>query len=157
MAHTLDRLAGSGDLPLAPFDEGSRDSLLMPLSQPLEHYFSLLAECGTAPQQEIRLNAGPLQIEDWLTGAWLRANAQRLVLHTGKLKERFDKLTRDWTLHLAACAAGHPLTTHPGTGWPHHPAPPESQRRPAVPGSTGPRLATGLCDPARGLPPPSPG
>ena len=33
MAHTLDRLAGSGDLPLAPFDEGSRDSLLMPLSQ----------------------------------------------------------------------------------------------------------------------------
>ena len=114
MAHTLDRLAGSGDLPLAPFDEGSRDSLLMPLSQPLEHYFALLAESGAPqPQQEIRLNAGPLQIEDWLTD--LRgsaANAQRLVLHTGKLKERFDKLTRDWTLHLAACAAGHPLTTH---------------------------------------------
>ena len=59
MTHTLDRLAGSGDLPLAPFDEGSRDSLLMPLSQPLEHYFALLAECGTPqPQQEIRLNAG---------------------------------------------------------------------------------------------------
>jgi exodeoxyribonuclease V gamma subunit len=114
MAHTLDRLSGSGDLPLAPFDEGSRDSLLMPLSQPLEHYFALLAECGTPqPQQEIRLNAGPLQIEDWLTD--LRgsaANSQRLVLHTGKLKERFDKLTRDWTLHLAACAAGFPLTTH---------------------------------------------
>ncbi len=114
MAHTLDRLAGSGDLPLAPFDEGSRDSLLMPLSQPLEHYFALLAECGAPqPQQEIRLNAGPLQIEDWLTD--LRgsaANSQRLVLHTGKLKERFDKLTRDWTLHLAACAAGCPLTTH---------------------------------------------
>ncbi|MEQ3778284.1 MAG: exodeoxyribonuclease V subunit gamma [Alcanivorax sp.] len=114
MTEAMNRLAGSGDLPLAPFDEGSRDSLLMPLSQPLEQYFALLADSGAPqPQQEIRLSAGPLQLEDWLTD--LRgsaANAQRLVLHTGKLKERFDKLTRDWTLHLAACAAGHPLNTH---------------------------------------------
>ncbi|MED5389083.1 MAG: exodeoxyribonuclease V subunit gamma [Pseudomonadota bacterium] len=113
MQATLDRLAGSGDLPLAPFVEGSRESLLMPLAQPLEHYFALLADSGAPqPQQEIHLNAGPLQIEDWLTD--LRghaANRQRLVLHTGKLKERHDKLTRDWVLHLAACAAGRPLTT----------------------------------------------
>ncbi|MCG8394079.1 MAG: exodeoxyribonuclease V subunit gamma [Pseudomonadales bacterium] len=113
MQRTLDRLAGSGDLPLAPFAEGSRDSLLMPLAQPLEQYFALLAHAGELqPQQEIQLSAGPLQIEDWLTD--LRgsaANTQRLVLHTGKLKDRHDKLTRDWTLHLAACAAGHLLTT----------------------------------------------
>ncbi len=114
MAAALDRLAGSGDLPLAPFAEGSRDSLLLPLAQPLDQYFALLADCGEKqPQQEIRLRAGPLLIEDWLTD--LRgpaADARRLVLHTGRLKERLDKLTRDWALHLAACAAGQPLTTH---------------------------------------------
>ncbi|MDX1805075.1 MAG: exodeoxyribonuclease V subunit gamma, partial [Alcanivorax sp.] len=114
MQATLDRLAGSGDLPLAPFTQGSRDSLLMPLSQPLQHYFALLADCGPLqPQQEIRLRAGPLMLEDWLTD--LRgggANRQRLVLHTGKLEKRWDKLVRDWVIHLAACAAGHPLSTH---------------------------------------------
>ena len=114
MAAGLDRLAGSGDLPLAPFTEGSRDSLLMPLSQPLAQYFALLAECGERrAQQEIRLQAGPLLIEDWLTDLrGSNADPRRLVLHTGRLKDRFDKVTPEWTLHLAACAAGHPLTTH---------------------------------------------
>lgn len=114
MQDTLNRLAASGDLPLPPFTESSRDSLLVPLSDPLDDYFALLAKSGAPqPQQEIRLTAGPLQLEDWLTD--LRGsdgNPQRLVLQTGKLENRYDKLTRDWVIHLAACAAGYPLTSH---------------------------------------------
>ena len=113
MHHSLDRLAASGELPLPPFTESSRDSLLVPLADPLADYFALLAQSGEPqPQQEIRLAAGSLTLEDWLTdlrGA--RGNPQRLVLQTGKLENRYDKLTRDWLIHLAACAAGYPLTT----------------------------------------------
>jgi len=113
MQATLNRLAASGDLPLHPFEEGSRDSLLVPLADPLDDYFALLARSGSPqPQQEIRLTAGPLPLEDWLTdlrGA--TANPQRLVLQTGRLENRYDKLCRDWVIHLAACAAGYPLTT----------------------------------------------
>ncbi|MQX53257.1 exodeoxyribonuclease V subunit gamma [Alcanivorax sediminis] len=114
MHATLDRLAASGDLPLHPFTQSSRDSLLVPLAEPLEDFFTLLAQSGELqPQQEIRLSAGPLHLEDWLTdlrGA--KGNPQRLVLQTGKLEKRYEKLTRDWVIHLAACAAGYPLTTH---------------------------------------------
>ncbi|MCK0153134.1 exodeoxyribonuclease V subunit gamma [Alcanivorax sp. S6407] len=113
MQASLDRLAASGDLPLPPFTEGSRDSLLVPLAEPLDDYFTLLAQAGEPqPQQEIRLQAGPLLLEDWLTDVrGSSGNPQRLVLHTGKLEKRHDKLTRDWVIHLAACAAGVPLTT----------------------------------------------
>ncbi len=114
MQHSLDQQGLSGDLPLAPFTEGSRHSLLSPLREPLQQYFDLLQHSGELQaQQEIRLSLGTLELEDWLTD--LRGPAgkqQRLVLHTGKLNDRFDKLCRDWVLHLAACASGLPITTH---------------------------------------------
>ncbi|MGB1465753.1 MAG: exodeoxyribonuclease V subunit gamma [Alcanivorax nanhaiticus] len=114
MQHSLDQQTRSGELPLAPFTDGSRHSLLSPLREPLQQYFALLEQSGALqPQQEIRLTLGELQLEDWLTD--LRGPAgkhQRLVLHTGKLKDRFDKLCQDWVLHLAACASGLAITTH---------------------------------------------
>lgn len=114
MQHNLDEQTRSGELPLAPFTEGSRHSLISPLKEPLQQYFALLEHSGDVqPQQEIRLALGGLELEDWLTD--LRGtvgNYQRLVLHTGKLKERFDKLCRDWVIHLAACASGQAITTH---------------------------------------------
>src|SRR5699024_4389 len=39
LARTLDRFAGRGELPLAPFTAASRDALTVPLRQPLAHYF----------------------------------------------------------------------------------------------------------------------
>ena len=111
MQATLNRLAASGDLPLHPFEEGSRDSLLVPLADPLDDYFALLAQSGSPqPQQEIRLTAGPLPLEDWLTdlrGA--TANPQRLV-----------RRPASWKTVTTSCVAtglpgrlctGYPLTT----------------------------------------------
>ncbi|CUR45454.1 Exodeoxyribonuclease V gamma chain [Alloalcanivorax xenomutans] len=113
MRATLERLAGSGALPLAPFTEGSRATLLMPLRRPLQQYFLLLAQSGALqPQQEIQLDAGGLPLEDWLVD--LRGEAsqpRRLVLKTSRLQGSLEKLTTDWVIHLAACASGHALTT----------------------------------------------
>ncbi|KAF0806768.1 exodeoxyribonuclease V subunit gamma [Alcanivorax xiamenensis] len=113
MRSTLERLAGSGALPLAPFTEGSRATLLMPLQRPLQQYFRLLAQSGALrPQQEIQLDADGLPLEDWLVD--LRGESgqpQRLVLKTSRLEGALEKLTTDWVIHLAACAGGHALTT----------------------------------------------
>jgi len=110
---SLDHLAGSGELPLAPFTEASREALALPLNRPLRDYFQRLAGCtATLPQQEIVLALDGLTVEDWLTDLRESENGPvRLLLVTGKLKERWNKLCAAWALHLLACAGGLPLTS----------------------------------------------
>lgn len=113
LAHTLDRFAGRGELPLAPFTAASRDALTVPLRQPLARYFQSQARHPRPlPQQELTLALDGLLLEDWLTDLRGEVRApHRLVLLTGRLEKRWPKLTDHWVIHLAACASGLALTS----------------------------------------------
>ncbi|ASK34591.1 exodeoxyribonuclease V subunit gamma [Alcanivorax sp. N3-2A] len=113
LADTLDHLAGSGELPLAPFTAASREALAQPLRRPLRDYFQRLTGCpNRRPQHEVILNLPGLRVEDWLTD--LRdgdSGPRRLLLVTGRLKERWNKLCPAWVVHLLACADGLALSS----------------------------------------------
>lgn len=113
LAGALERFAGSGDLPLAPFTDVSREALLLPLRQPLARYFQALTQHPQPlPQQELVLSLDGLTLEDWLTDLRGDANApHRLLLITGRLENRWPRLADHWVIHLAACASGLALTS----------------------------------------------
>jgi exodeoxyribonuclease V gamma subunit len=119
----LARIARRGDLPEGQFGALVQDDLAEPMDPMFAKYTTALANWPHLLPDEALDHLPPgeddesLRLVDWLGP--LRANAAgercRLLLDSGNLvrdrRWRLDKLLPHWVAHLAAHAAGCPMTT----------------------------------------------
>jgi exodeoxyribonuclease V gamma subunit len=113
------RLQGSGLLPMAGFGECLQAELIEPLPDLLQRYQQLLILWPTPVTSALPINFQyqGLNLDGWVGGLHQRGDGGLLSVTAianaigGARARKWHRLTRSWVTHLAACAAGLPLTT----------------------------------------------
>ncbi|MDE1169203.1 MAG: exodeoxyribonuclease V subunit gamma [Pseudomonas sp.] len=113
------KLQGSGLLPMAGFGECLQQELIEPLPDLLERYQQLLILWPTPVTTAMPINFQyqGLTLDGWIGGLHQRGDGGLLSVTAianaigGARTRKWHRLTRSWVTHLAACAAGMPLTT----------------------------------------------
>lgn len=111
--NALKSLSRAGDLPLPPFDQGTGDDLLDPLSGPLGQYLALRQAFPVlVDAQAIELHQDGTILRDWLNDIRICESGERvrLVLQGSRLYQgkgyKWHHLVRQWPTHLAAQLTG---------------------------------------------------
>lgn len=113
------KLQGRGLLPMAGFGDLLQQELIEPLPDLLQRHQQLLVLWPTRLDSALPIifEHQGLMLEGWLSGVYQRYDGNLLSVSLianaigGARTRKWHRLVKPWVMHLAACAAGHDLTT----------------------------------------------